>query len=354
MQMHSDRREFLNWSAQGLGATAAVYLLMRDGIVSASTHHLARAKRAVQITLVGGLSHVDSFDYKPELTKRHGQSLKTDSRPDVFFNQVGLLRKPDWEFQQRGQSGLWVSKLFPHIASIADDLTVIRSMTADSANHTPALFVQNSGFQFNGYPALGSWLSYGLGNVADELPAFVVLPDARGEANGAASNWSSGFLPAQHQGTIFGGGDSPVSDLFPGRALRPDEDKDSRTFLSQLNALHLERAGDEAELVARMKSYDLAAKMQLAVPAVADLSRESEKIRTMYGLDEPKTAECGRRCLLARRLLERGVRFVQIYSGGPIAGTPRTSWDATTRTSRKTTEPRPRGLTNPLRRWYAT
>jgi hypothetical protein len=328
MRTHCDRRGFLNWSAQGLGATAALHLLLRDGVLCANTHHLAKAKRAVQITLVGGLSHVDSFDYKPELTKRHGQSLKTHSKPDVFFNQVGLLRKPDWDFQPRGRSGLWVSKLFPQIASIADELTIIRSMTSESANHTPALFVQNSGFQFNGYPALGSWLSYGLGNIADELPAFVVLPDARGEANGAASNWSNGFLPAQHQGTIFGGGDSPVSDLFPERTLTPDEEKDSRTFLTRLNALHLARAGGEAELVARMKSYDLAAKMQLAVPAVADLSRESAKVRTMYGLDEATTAPCGRRCLLARRLLERGVRFVQIYSGGPIAGSPRTSWDA--------------------------
>ena len=146
--------------------------------------------------------------------------------------------------------------------------------------------------------------------MADDLPAFVVLPDGRGEANGAASNWSSGFLPAQHQGDVFRrrrfAGERPV----PREAVQPDEEKDSRTFLDKFNALHLERAGGEADLAARMKSYELAAKMQLAVPAVADLSKESEKIRTMYGLDDPKTADCGRRCLLARRLLERGVRFV--------------------------------------------
>jgi hypothetical protein len=322
------RRSFLNWSANGLAATATLHLLLRDGLVRADTHHAPKAKRAVQITLVGGMSHIDSFDHKPELAKRHGKSLQTDAKPDVFFNQVGLLRKPDWEFKQRGKSGLWVSELFPHIATVADDLTVIRSMHSDSANHTPALFVQNSGFQFNGYPALGSWLSYGLGSVADDLPAFVVLPDGRGDANGAASNWSNGFLPAQHQGVVFRAGDSPVRDLFPDKLVKPDEEKDSRAFLAALNKLHLDRAGGEADLAARMKSYELAAKLQLAVPAVADLSMETAKTKTLYGLDDPTTADCGKRCLLARRLLEKGVRFVQVYSGGPIAGSPRTSWDA--------------------------
>src|SRR5439155_4528001 len=247
---------------------------------------------------------------------------------DVFFNQVGLLRRNDWDFKPRGKSGLQVSELFPHIAGIADELTMIRSMTADSANHTPALFVLNSGFQFNGYPALGSWLSYGLGSEADDLPAFVVLPDGRGDANGAASNWSNGFLPAQHQGVVFRGGDSPVRDLFPEKPIPANEEKDSRAALEKLNAMHLERAGGDDSLAARINSYALAAKMQLAVPAVADLSKEPAKLKTAYGFDDAKTADCGKRCLLARRLLERGVRFVQIYSGGPIAGSPRTSWDA--------------------------
>ena len=323
-----DRRHFLSWSARGLGATAALQLLLRDGTLSAATHHPAKARRAVQFSLVGGLSHVDSFDYKPLLTRHHGETLKTDTKPDVFFNQVGLLRKNDWAFKPRGHSGLMVSELFPHIARVADELTVIRSMTADSANHTPALFVLNSGFQFNGFPALGSWLSYGLGSVADDLPAFVVLPDGRGEANGAASNWSNGFLPAQHQGVVFRGGDSPVRDLFPETPIKPAEERDTRAFLDKLNGMHLQRAGEDGDLAARIRSYELAAKMQLAVPAVADLSRESEKVKAMYGIDRPETADCGRRCLLARRLLERGVRFVQIYSGGPIAGSPRTSWDA--------------------------
>ncbi len=317
------RRGFFNWSASALGT-----LTVLPQLAGAKPHHAPKAKRAIQISLVGGLSHIDSFDYKPELTKRHGKPLGSDSKPDVFFNQVGLLRKPDWEFKKRGQSGLWVSELFPHVAMVADELTVINSMVADSANHTPALFVLNSGFQFNGYPALGSWLSYGLGSEADDLPAFVVLPDGRGDPNGAASNWSSGFLPAQHQGVVFRGGESPVRDLFPEKPIPKEEEKDSRAVLDKLNAMHLERSGGEGDLAARINSYALAAKMQLAVPAVADLSKEPAKLKTAYGLDDAKTADCGKRCLLARRLLERGVRFVQIYSGGPIAGSPRTSWDA--------------------------
>ena len=319
--MPIDRRDFLATST--LGTLAALHQL-----AGARPHHAPKARRAIQISLVGGMSHIDSFDYKPELTKRHGQPLGGDAKPDVFFGQVGLLRKPDWQFRQRGQSGLWMSDLFTRISTVADEITVVKSMTAESANHTPALFVLNSGFQFNGYPALGSWLSYGLGSEADDLPAFVVLPDGRGDANGAASNWSSGFLPAQHQGVVFRGGDTPVRDLFPEKPVAAAEEKDSRAALESLNKLHLERSGGEADLAARINSYALAAKMQLAVPAVADLSKEPAKLKTAYGFDNPKTADCAQRCLLARRLLEKGVRFVQVYSGGPIAGSPRTSWDA--------------------------
>ncbi len=329
-----DRRDFFSWGLRGLGATALLHLLQRDGVLrgaeqsTARPHFAPKAKRAVQICLVGGLSHIDSFDYKPELPKRHGQTLKTDKPPDIFFGQVGLLRRHDWEFRRRGHSGLWISDLFPHLAEVADELTVIRSMVSDSANHTPALFVLNSGFPFNGYPSLGGWLSYGLGSEADDLPAYVVLPDGRGDPNGAASNWTSGFLPAQHQGVVFRGGPEPVRDLFPARPVSATADEASRAFLRQINARHLEETGGDAALAARMRSYELAAKMQRAVPRVADIGSEPESIHRLYGLDRPETADCGRRCLLARRLLERGVRFVQIYSGGPIAGSPRASWDA--------------------------
>lgn len=326
-----NRRDCLSWSARGLAATALLDLLQRDAPAAEPpvAHRIpAKARRCVQISLVGGLSHIDSFDYKPTLAEYHGKSLKTDTPPDIFFNQVGLLRKSDWEFQQRGESGLWVSDLFPHIAQRADDLTVIRSMVADSANHTPALFVENSGFQFNGFPSLGGWLSFGLGAETENLPAFVVLPDGRSEPNGGSSNWTSGFLPAQHQGVAFRSGDEPVRNLNAAAAISKDEDAATRAFLAGLNERHLEDSGGEASLSARIRSYELAARMQLAVPAVADLSQETAETQSAYGLDRPETADCSRRCLLARRLLEQGVRFVQVYSGGAIAGSPRESWDA--------------------------
>ncbi len=323
-----DRRDFLSFAASGLGATALLHLLARDGPAAPKPHHAAKAKRVIHICLIGGLSHIDSFDPKPELVKRHGKSLGAKEMPDIFFGQVGLLRKPDWEFKPRGKSGLEVSDLFPHIAGQADKLTVIRSMAADSANHTPALYLQNSGFQFSGFPSVGAWASYGLGCETDDLPAYVVLPDPRGLPNGGASIWSSGFLPAEHQGTVFGTGSVPVRDLFPKDKIAPAADADSRALLARMNELHRDRTGDEPLLTARMRSYELAAKMQLAVPVVADLSKETKDTHALYGLDDKTTAAFGRNCLLARRMLERGVRFVQLFSGGPVAGAPRVSWDA--------------------------
>jgi hypothetical protein len=218
--------------------------------------------------------------------------------------------------------------MFPRIAEVADELTVIRSMVSESANHTPALFFANSGFEFNGFPSMGSWLSFGLGNESDSLPTYLVLPDARGGPNGGASNWTCGFLPAQHQGVVLQGGKQPVRDLFPARPTPDGSDADVRGFLNSINRRHLERIGQDELLSARIRSYELAARMQLSVPEVSDLASESESLRQSYGLDNDATAECGRRCLLGRRLLERGVRFVQIFSGGPIAGSPRASWDA--------------------------
>ncbi|MAV35837.1 MAG: hypothetical protein CMJ59_10285 [Planctomycetaceae bacterium] len=323
------RRDLFHWGARGLGATALLSLLQRDGLLQADTPELpVRAKRAVHICLVGGMSHVDSFDYKPQLVKYHGKPLGASEKPDIFFGKVGLLRQHDWEFRQRGQSGLWISEMWPRIAAQADDLTLLRSMVSDSANHTPALFVQNSGFQFNGFPSLGSWLSYGMGTETESLPAYVVLPDSRGGPNGGASNWTNGFLPARHQGVVLRGGAQPVRDLFPARAIETGADAATRAFLKRVNQKHLERAGDDEALSARIRSYELAAQMQLSVPEVSDLTAETAATRQLYGLDDPQTGDAGRRCLLGRRLLERGVRFVQIFSGGPIAGNPRASWDA--------------------------
>jgi hypothetical protein len=329
-----NRRQLFEWSTHGLGSIALLELLQRDGVfaqsgpVDANTHHSPRVKRAIQISLVGGMSHVDSFDYKPQLTKKQGKTLGSDEKPDIFFGKVGLLRGSDWEFKQRGQSGLWISEMFPHIAKMADELTLIRSMVSESANHTPALFASNSGFLANGFPALGSWLSYGLGSETEALPAFVVLPDERGGPNGGASNWTSGYLPGQNQGVVFTGGDQPVRDLFPSKAISQAADQDTRKFIEYLNRNHLDKIGQDEKLLSRIRSYELAAQLQTSIPEVSRYADESEAIRTLYGIDDKKTADMGRRCLLGRRLLERGVRFVQVYSGGPIAGNPRSSWDA--------------------------
>ena len=173
----------------------------------------------IHIVACGGVSQVDSFDYKPELAKYHGKSLDGDEKPDVFFGKVGLLRKNDWEFKQRGQSGLWVSELFPHLASVADELTVIRSMFAETSNHTPATFQENTGFRLNGFPVVGAWTSYGLGAETDDLPAYVVIPDPRGVPAGGSINWTNGFLSARHQGVAIRSQGTPIDDIYPARPI---------------------------------------------------------------------------------------------------------------------------------------
>src|SRR5262245_22719889 len=242
--------------------------------------HPPRARRVIHICLCGGMSHLDTFDHKPALAKFHGKKLPGSEKPETFFGQVGLLRQHDWAFRRRGKSGLWVSDLFPHIATVADELTVINSMVADSANHTPATFQENTGFRFNGFPVMGSWLSYGLGAETDELPAYVVLPDPRGLPAGSTINWSSGFLPARHQGVTLRTKGAPIDDLFPARPIAGNAESSSRDLLKSLNAMHTERAGASAVLAARVRSYELAARMQVAVPQVTDLSREPAAIRS--------------------------------------------------------------------------
>jgi hypothetical protein len=331
-----NRREFFSWAGNGLGGVALASLLMRDRFVQAGRvpsaaedpppHHPAKATRAIHICLCGGLSHVDSFDYKPALEKYHGKPLGGEERPDVFFGKVGLLRKNDWAFKQRGQSGLWISDLFPYLAEKADELTVIRSMFAETSNHTPATFQENTGFRLNGFPVLGSWLSYGLGSETDELPAYVVIPDTRGVPAGGSINWANGFLPARHQGVSIRSKGTAIDDLFPSRSINPRTEQAGRQLLSILNRKHLEERGESDVLSARIRSYELAAKMQLAVPEVTNLNSETKATQSQYGLDRPETADFGRSCLLARRLLEKGVRFVQMFSGGAF-GSPRINWD---------------------------
>ncbi|MEC7447350.1 MAG: DUF1501 domain-containing protein [Planctomycetota bacterium] len=321
------RRELLSFGSYGLtGAALSSLVSASEKNKAPSPHFEPKAKRVIHICLMGGMSHIDSFDYKPGLEKLHGKELQYEERPATFFNQIGLIRKNDWSFKQHGESGMWVSDLFPHLATVADDLTVINSMVADSANHTPATFQQNTGFQLNGFPVMGSWISYGLGAETEDLPAYVVLPDSRGYPAGGTINWSNGFLPSVYQGVAFNSKGTPIPDLFPPAEVSAGTDSASRELLAAMNRDDLARYGTEDVLLARMRSHELAARMQLAVPEVTGLDSETEATREMYGLNQANTADFGKNCLLSRRLLEKGVRFVQIISGGSF-GSPRINWD---------------------------
>ena len=330
------RRTFCGQMAGGIGAIAMASLLDQDGCLGDepagsgilhAPHVPARAKRCIHVFSPGGVSQVDTFDHKPALETLDGKRLMGKGEIDTFFGKIGVLRKSFYRFKQHGQSGSWVSSLMPHLATCADDLTYFHTLVSRSSSHTPACFQMNTGFTQVGFPSVGSWLSYGLGTLNNELPTFVVLPDPRGLPNGGTSNWSQGFLPAQHQGIVFRGGTQPVRDLFPPTKQPRGADAAVQKFLSTLNRQRTTSPADGL-VDARIRSYELAARMQASVPEVSDLTGEPRHIQDMYGLNNKMTADCGRRCLLGRRLLEQGVRFVQIYSGGPIAGSPRASWDA--------------------------
>lgn len=328
------RRELLARFGSGLSGIALASLLVGEGrgVFAAEEasdpppHHPARAKRVVQIFLQGGLSQVDSFDYRPELIKYHGKSMPTTEKPDPLFGKVGLLHQPHFPFRQRGQSGLWISDLFPHLAELADELTLIRSMYSGIGNHTPATYEANSGFRALGFPAAGAWISYGLGCEVDNLPAFVVLPDSRSWPTGGTINWAPGFLPARHQGVVLNTQGPAIRDLQPASGLGAETQGARFRALAELNRRHLEERGGEDALAGRIRSYELAARMQLAVPEAVDLEKEPASIRALYGLDRPECAEFGRSALLARRLLERGVRFIQLWSGGQFGADHH--WDA--------------------------
>lgn len=330
-----DRRQFLQNASSALGAAALACLLNEQGIAETSAggleglpHFPPKAKRAIHIFSPGGVSHVDTFDYKPELEKFDGKPLTGKGKLDPFFGKVGSLKKSFFPFKQHGESGAWVSDLFPHLAKCVDDLAIIHSMVTKSSSHTPACFQMNTGFTQNGYPSLGSWLSYGLGTENRELPTFVVLPDPRGLPNGGSNNWSNGFLAAQHQGTAFStDSDDPVANLRTPPPISADARRASMDWLARLNRTFADQHPGDSELSARLRAYELAAKMQVSVPEAIDFAQEDERTHKLYGLDDERTAPFGRNCLLARRLLERGVRFIQLYNGGAL-GSPRINWDA--------------------------
>lgn len=324
------RRHFLANSAGGIGGLALGWLMAsegRGGTLAGIPHHPAKVKRVVQIFCCGGVSHIDTLDYKPDLAKWHGKTLEGKGENIGFFGQPGKVMQSVFPFSQHGKSGKWVSSLFPHLASCVDDLTFIHSMTARSNNHTPATFQANTGFTLNGFPCMGAWLSYGLGTINENLPAFVVLPDPRGLPAGGSINWTAGFLPATHQGVPFrSSGPAVVNDIMTPGNVSPERRAQELHFLAGMNKDFANKHPSEDAFAARLRSYELAARMQLSIPEASDISGESSHIQEIYGINDPANKGFSRNCLLARRLLERGVRFVQIFNGGAF-GSPRINWD---------------------------
>jgi hypothetical protein len=333
-----DRRQLLWNLGGGLGGIALSHLLGRNGLLAADAkaasdlngglHHRAKVKRVVQLFMNGGVSQPDTFDYKPELIKRHGQTFDPGSRVEAVTSMPGKVMKSPFEFKQYGECGRCVTSVFPHMAECVDDLAFLMSMVSKTNVHGPASYMMNTGFVLPGFPSLGSWVSYGLGSLSDNLPTFVVLPDPRGLPYNNLGNFSSGFLPVVHQGTVIKPtAPTPIADLFPPKTatfITRESEAEGLALLKEMNREHAERWQGDSRLEARISSYELAARMQLSAPEVLDVSKETEATRKLYGLDDKKTETFGRNCLTARRMLERGVRFVQVWSG---AGGPTNNWD---------------------------
>ncbi|MBI4602476.1 MAG: DUF1501 domain-containing protein [Planctomycetes bacterium] len=344
------RRDALWRLGGGLGGIALAHILGRGGLLAGADaapgttpagapagaradlnggiHHRARARRVIQLFLNGGASQMDTFDHKPELERRHGQKFDPGEHVEAPTSVPGNLMKSPFEFRRHGQCGRWVSSVFPRLATCADDMAFLMSMASKTNVHGPASYMMNTGFLLPGFPCLGAWISYGLGRLTDDLPTFVVLPDPRGLPYNQKGNFASGFLPVSHQGTILNAHlPEPIPDLAPARPapfLSRDAEREGLELLRRLNRRHALGNEGDSRLEARIASYELAARLQLSAPEALDLSRETEATRRLYGLDGKVTEDFGRRCLLARRLVERGVRFVQVWSG---AGGPKNNWD---------------------------
>ena len=334
------RREFLWQTGMGFTGTALTAMLAADGFFrspafaadSASplapkrTHHPAKAKSVIFLFMYGGVSQVDTWDPKPELNKRDGEStpdLSTDPTAKARFG--GKLLGSSRKFTPSGESGIPVCDMYPQLARQVDRLAVIRSMYADSFAHGSGLLQMNTGYLRQGFPSVGSWLTYGLGSPNQNLPGFVVMLDWRGGPIGGPPNWGSGFMPATFQGTQFRTSGAPIIDLAPPEGTSTARQRDELDLLATLNRRHLDQKPGESELAARIATYELAFRMQREAPEAVDVAQESEATQKLYGLDDPNTEKFGRRCLMARRLVERGVRFVQVYSGG---GHNDQNWDA--------------------------
>lgn len=335
-----DRRYFLGSAASGLSAIALANLLAGDQLLASEsvtidptrpyeprpTHFPPRAQRVLVIFCAGACSQLETWDYKPELIRRDGQPMP--GGPAVTFQgPSGNLARPQYEFRPRGQTGKMVSDMVPHLGELVDDFCFIHSLTSKSNTHGPAENFLSTGSVFDGFPGMGAWVSYALGTENQDLPAFVAIPDPRGMPQARVNNWGSGFLPAVFQGTPFSSTE-PISNLVHPSKVSTESDEAARRLLSELNERHLERNPGDRSLAARIASYELAARMQLSVPAISDLSQEPEHILRMYGADSKNKikADFARNCILARRLIENGVRFVQLFNGA-YASAGALNWD---------------------------
>ena len=332
------RREMLYRLGGGFGGVALAHLLGRQNLLAGDgalrraggLHHPPKVKRVVQLFMNGGVSQMDTFDFKPELIKRHGQ--KFDPGPGVRVEAAtsapGNVMQSPFAFKQHGQCGRWVSSVFPYVAQCVDDIAFVMSMASKTNVHGPGSYMMNTGFVTPGFPCMGAWISYGLGSLSDNLPSFVVMPDPRGLPYNNLGNFSAGFLPVAHAGTVIKpSAPQPIADLMPPKDasyITPQSEAEGLALLNKMNRDHAAQHPGDSRLDARIASYELAARMQLSAPELLDLSGETDATKKLYGLDEKPTEDFGRRCLIARRMLERGVRFVQVWSG---AGGPTNNWD---------------------------
>lgn len=288
----------------------------RNPLAPKQPHFPAKAKAVIFLYMYGGPSHIDTFDYKPTMYGRDNQTIEVKTFGRGGRRNVGRIVEPRWKFKQYGQCGKWVSDLFPNVAKHVDDIAFVHSMTADSPIHGSAMLQMNSGKILSGSPCMGSWINYGLGTVNENLPGFVVMLDPRGGPISGPKNWSAGYMPATYQATVIAATNNPILDLKRPESVAADSQRQMLDTLRQYNDEHEILRGDNSNLKARIASYELAYKMQSSAPEATDLSKEPEHIQKLYGLDNPRSAAFGRQCLMARRLVERGVRFIQIYSGG--------------------------------------
>lgn len=320
------RREFLWQTGAGFTGLGLAGLLSEDGFFAKHAiaqsvdqiklHHAPKAKSVIFLFMYGGPSHVDTFDYKPELYKLDGKTVPVKTKGRGGTKNEGRVVGPMWKFKQYGESGQWVSELFPHLTKHVDDIAFLKSMTAESPIHGSAMLMMNSGKLLSGSPCLGSWVNYGLGTENKDLPGFVVMLDPTGGPISGAKNWSSGYMPATYAGTIMRSKGAPLIDLKLPEGVTPEARRAFLEALEEANAEHAAGRPDISDLTSRIRTYELAYQMQSSAPEAVDLSQETQQTLDMYGVDKPRTDDFGRRCLIARRLVERGVRFIQLYSGG--------------------------------------